>query len=103
MLTLSKVFGIMDNVKKSIICDRCKNKMKVNLEERKVADTVTEIFFKCNKCGKDYHICYEDEELRTLRERLERVNKKTKFYNADIRLRKMIERKLENLENDMQM
>ena len=101
MLTLSKVCGIMGNVKKSIICDRCKNKMKVNLEERKVADTVTEIFFKCNKCGKEYHICYQDEELKTLRERLERVKKNTKGYNAVIRLRKMIERKLENLENEV--
>ena len=91
----------MGNVKKSIICDRCKNKMKVYLEERKVTDTVTEIFFKCNKCGKEYHICYEDEELKTLRERLERVKKNTKGYNAVIRLRKMIERKLENLENEV--
>lgn len=103
MLTLSKVCGIMGNVKKNIICDRCKNKMKVKIEKRNVTDTVTEIFFKCNKCGKDYHICYEDEELRTLRERLERVNKKTKAYNAVIRLKKMIEGKLESLENDMQM
>lgn len=93
--------GIMGNVKKSIICDRCKNKMKVNLEERKVTDTVTEIFFKCNKCGKEYHICYQDEKLKTLRERLERVKKNTKGYNAVTRLRKMIERKLENLENEV--
>lgn len=93
--------GIMDKVKKSIICDRCKNKMKVKIEERKITDTVTEIFFKCNKCGKEYHVCYEDEELRTLRERLERVKKNTKGYNAIIRLRKMIERKLENLENEV--
>lgn len=95
--------GIMGNVKKSIICDRCKNKMKVKIERRNVTDTVTEIFFKCNKCEKEYHICYEDEELKTLRERLERVKKKTKAYNTVIRLKKMIERKIENLENDMQM
>lgn len=103
MLTLSKVCGIMGNVKKNIICDRCKNKMKVKIEKRNVTDTVTEIFFKCNKCGKDYHICYEDEELRTLRERLERAKENVKGYNAIIRLRKMIERKLKSLENDMQM
>lgn len=93
----------MGNIKKSIICDRCKNKMKVKVQERKVTDTVTEIFFKCNKCGKEYHVCYEDEELRTLRERLERAKKNIKGYNAIIRLRKMIERKLKNLENEIQV
>ena len=93
----------MDNVKKSIICDRCKNKMKVKIEKRSVTDIITEIFFKCNKCGKEYHVCYEDEELRTLRECLERVKKNTKAYNAVVRRRKTIERKIEELENDMQM
>ena len=93
----------MGNVNKSIICDRCKNKMKVKIEKRNVTDTVTEIFFKCNKCRKEYHVCYEDEELRTLRERLERAKKNIKGYNAIIRLRKMIERKLKSLENEIQV
>lgn len=66
-----------------------------------MTDTITEIFFKCNKCGKDYHICYEDEELRTLRERLERVNKKNKSLQCGCKIKKMIERKIENLENEV--
>lgn len=91
----------MNNVKNNIKCNICKSDMKVKLKKRQITNNVNEVYLQCDVCGYKYHVCYEDEEVRILRERLDKAKKNKKAYSAVTRIQKMIRNKMIILENEM--
>lgn len=91
----------MNNVKNNIKCNICKSDMKVKLKKRQITNNVNEVYLQCDECGYKYHVCYEDEEVRILRERLNKAKKNKKSYSTVIRIQKMIRNKMIILENEM--
>ena len=56
-----------------IICDSCKEEIKIEVKQRFLTDDIKEFYFTCNSCNKEYLIYLSNKEIEKKQYELQKL------------------------------
>ena len=56
-----------------IICDSCKEEIKIEVKQRFLTDDIKEFYFACNACNKEYLIYLSNKEIEEKQYELQKL------------------------------
>ena len=56
-----------------IICDSCKEEIKIEVKQRFLTDNIKEFYFTCNTCNKEYLIYLSNKEIEEKQNELQKL------------------------------
>lgn len=56
-----------------IICDSCKEEIKIEVKQRFLTDNIKEFYFTCNSCNKEYLIYLSNKEIEKKQHELQKL------------------------------
>ena len=56
-----------------IICDSCKEEIKIEVKQRFLTDDIKEFYFTCNACNKEYLIYLSNKEIEKKQHELQKL------------------------------
>lgn len=56
-----------------IICDSCKEEIKIEVKQRFLTDDIKEFYFTCNSCNKEYLIYLSNKEIEEKQNELQKL------------------------------
>ena len=84
-----------------IICDSCKEEIKIEVKQRFLTDNIKEFYFTCNACNKEYLIYLSNKEIEKKQNELQKLMIEANIEELSTEDKQMYYKRYETLKNEI--
>lgn len=84
-----------------IICDSCKEEIKLEVKQRTLTDKVKKFYFTCNSCNKEYLVYLADEKIEKKQHEVQKLMIKANREELSTEDKQMYYKRYKALKNEI--